>query len=140
MKFNRGFTLIEVIAIITIMAIAAAMVIAYIGTSFTKSALPTGLVSRQYALIQQMEVFTSQYRNELSTNNGTLTTAQLATFQTDHITGQQYVDAANTSIRTLSNSTNSYTTLSVLVVTLTEPAQPTQSMQAPQTLLSVFTP
>ena len=138
MKSNRGFTLIEVIAILTIMAIAAAMIITYIGTSFTKSALPTGLVSRQYALIQQMEVFTSQYRNELSINNGTLTPAQLAAFKTDHIDGQQYVDAANTSIRTISSGT--YVTQNVLVVTLTEPAQPAQSMQTPQTLLSVFTP
>ncbi len=138
MKSNNGFTLVEVIVILTVMAIAVTIVISYMGTSFSKSAVPTGLVERQYRLIQQMEVFTSQYRNELTTNSGTLTPVQLATFKTNYIDGKPYVDAANTSIRTLTNG--SYTTQSVLVVTLTEPVQPAKALQEPQTLLSVFTP
>ena len=138
MKTKRGFTLIEVIAIITVMAIAAAIIITYIGTSFTQSAVPTGLVSRQYALIQQMEIFTSQYRNTLATNNGTLTQAQLANFKTTYIDGQSYVDAVNTKFMTLTSG--SYTTQSILVVTLTESAQPAKAMQQPQTLISIFTP
>jgi prepilin-type N-terminal cleavage/methylation domain-containing protein len=138
MKSERGFTLIEVIVILTVLAIAAAIVIGYIGTSFTKSAIPTGQVSRQYALIQQMEIFTSQYRNALAINNGTLTQAQLAAFKVANIDGKPYVDAANTSIRTITNGT--YVTQNVLVVTLTEPVQPAKAIREPQTLLSVFTP
>jgi prepilin-type N-terminal cleavage/methylation domain-containing protein len=131
MKTSRGFTLIEVIITLTVMAIACTMVIIYIGTSFNQSAVPAGLVGRQYALIQQMEVITSEYRNRLS--NGTLS---LATFKSNYIDTNSvlYVDSGNTYIKSINSSGNTYTTGNVLLVTLTN------SMSSyTQTLQSIFT-
>jgi type II secretory pathway pseudopilin PulG len=127
MKTSRGFTLIDVIVTLTVVAIACTMVITYIGTSFIQSAVPAGLVGRQYALIQQMEVITSEYRNRLS--NGTL---NLTTFKSNYIDTNSvlYVDSGNTSIKTF-NSGN-YVTGNVLVVTLTNGTPP-------QSLQSIFT-
>jgi hypothetical protein len=112
---------------LTVVAIACTMVITYIGTSFIQSAVPAGLVGRQYALIQQMEVITSEYRNRLS--NGTL---NLTTFKSNYIDTNSvlYVDSGNTSIKTF-NSGN-YVTGNVLVVTLTNGTPP-------QSLQSIFT-
>lgn len=62
MNFRKGFTLIEVITTIVIMAIAAAVSVAYFGKSFTGSATQAGLVQKQYDLIQKMEEITSDYR------------------------------------------------------------------------------
>jgi prepilin-type N-terminal cleavage/methylation domain-containing protein len=71
MRFSKGFTLIEVIVTIVIMAIAAAALVTIFGKAFTGSAVPSGQVQRQYNLIRQMETITSQYRKELDA--GTLT-------------------------------------------------------------------
>jgi prepilin-type N-terminal cleavage/methylation domain-containing protein len=71
MKFSKGFTLIEVIITIIIMAIAAVALLKIFGTAFTGSAVPVGEVQSQYNLIQQMEAITSSYRKELDA--GTLT-------------------------------------------------------------------
>lgn len=65
MRFSKGFTLIEVIITIVIMAIVAAAFIAYFGSSFTGSAMQAGQVKRQYELIQKMEEITSDYRNKM---------------------------------------------------------------------------
>jgi len=65
MKCNKGFTLIEVIITIVMMAIAAAVSVAYFGTSFTGSAGQAAQVQEQYALIQLMEEITSDYRNRV---------------------------------------------------------------------------
>jgi prepilin-type N-terminal cleavage/methylation domain-containing protein len=123
MKSNRGFTLIEIIITIVVAAIAAALFVTSLGKSFTQSPVSSGMVISQYALIQQMEVFTSQYRNQL--NNGTLV---LGTFKTNNIDGKPYVDAANTKMNTLPYG--AYTTQQFLQVTLTD---------GKQTLLSIFT-
>lgn len=122
MKSSKGFTLIEVIVAITLIAVAAALFVSYLGTSLTKSPVPAGLVRNQYILIEEMELITNQYRQQL--NNGTLTT--LAAFQTYIDTN--YVGSANTLLTTLTSGT--YTTQQVLQVTLTN---------GQQTLLSIFT-
>jgi prepilin-type N-terminal cleavage/methylation domain-containing protein len=72
MKFSKGFTLIEVIITIIIMAIAAVALLKIFGTAFTGSAIPALQVQKQYNMIQQMEAITSRYRNYLDA--GTLTT------------------------------------------------------------------
>jgi len=72
MKAKRGFTLIEVIITITLIAIAATIFMSYLGSSsFTQSPVSSGMVAKQYALIANMEKITSEYRTEL--NEGTLT-------------------------------------------------------------------
>lgn len=126
MRCRKGFTLIEVIITIIIMAIAAAAVVSIYGKAFTGSALPAGDVASQYKLIQQMELITSQYRNEITNN----TSFSLATFKSNYVDGKQYVDSAKTGLVTLPSSDATYTTANVLKVTLTD---------GKQTLISIFT-
>ena len=76
MKKQSGFTLIEVIVTMVILAIAATAFLAYFGKVFTGSAVPVGQVQRQYALIQKMETVTAQYRQALAT--GTLNLEAIA--------------------------------------------------------------
>ena len=121
MKSNRGFTLIEVLITIVIIGIAAALFVAYLGTGFTRSPVSSGMVQSQYVLIQQMELITVQYRNEI--NNGTL---NLTNFQT--WVNTNYAGVASTSLTTLTSGT--YITQQVLLVTLTN---------GQQTLVSIFT-
>ena len=126
MKLSKGFTLIEVIVIITIMAIAAALFASYMGKSFTQSPASAGLVNNQYRIIQQMEIITSNYRQALPI-------ADLCAFKTGgNVDGQPFVDAANTSCtKKLTSNDGTYTTQNVLLVTLTD---------GQQTLQSIFTP
>ena len=128
MKFSKGFTLIEVIMTIVIMAIAAAAFLAFFGKAFTGSAVPAGQVQNQYKLIQQMETITSQYRDQI-TNNASFS---LAAFKSSFIDGTQYVDSTKTGvIPPLTSSDGVYTTTQpVLRVTLTD---------GKQTLMSIFT-
>ncbi len=120
MKHSSGFTLIEVIIIITIMAIAAAMFVSSMGKSFTQSPASTGLVNKQYQLIQQMEIITSKYRQALPI-------ADLCSFKTTYVDGQPFVDAANTSC-TYTLTSGTFTTRSALLVTLTDGNQKLQSI------------
>ncbi len=97
MKRSRGFTLIEVIVIITIVAVAAALFASYMGKSFTQSPAAAGLVNNQYKIIQQMEIITSNYRQALQTGGGTITDL-CGAFKTGNVDGQDFVDAANTCV------------------------------------------
>ena len=120
MKHSSGFTLIEVIVIMTIMAIAAAMFVSSMGTSFTQSPASAVLVNKQYQLIQQMEIITSKYRQALPI-------ADLCSFKTSYVDGQPFVDAANTSC-TYTLTSGTFTTRSALLVTLTDGNQTLQSI------------
>jgi prepilin-type N-terminal cleavage/methylation domain-containing protein len=127
MKFSKGFTLIEVIMTIVIMAVAAAAFLAFFGKAFTGSAVPAGQVQSQYKLIQQMETITSNYRDQI-TNNASFS---LTTFKSSFVDGTQYVDSTKTGLITLTSSDGVYTTTQpVLRVTLTD---------GKQTLMSIFT-
>jgi len=123
MKSIKGFTLIEVIITIIIMAIAAAAFIAYFGSSFTGSAVSAGQVQRQYQLVRQMETITSQYRNSVTTSMP----FSLTTFKSSFVDGKEYVDSTQTGFITLTSGT--YTTRSVLRVVL---------INGDQTLMSIF--
>lgn len=81
MKKN-GFTLIEIIVTLTIVAVAGALFVAYMGTSLTQSAVPASQVRSQYALIQQMEEITSDYRKALNDGGGTI---NLQAFKVQHV-------------------------------------------------------
>lgn len=131
MKSSKGFTLIEVIVAITLIAVAAALFVTYLGTSLTKSPVPAGLVRNQYGLIEQMELFNNQYRQQIDIATGTLAT-DLATFKTTYIDGKPFVDAGNTTIINMtSNGSPGYTTQNtVLIVTL---------KNGDQTLQTIFT-
>lgn len=127
MKYSKGFTLIEVIITIVIMAIAAAAFLTYFGSSFTGSAKQAGLVQKQYELIQTMEVITSQYRSEITNNPSSFT---LAAFKSNYVDTVSNVDNTKTGLIQLSNTSGTYTTQTVLRVTL---------VNGDQTLMSIFT-
>jgi prepilin-type N-terminal cleavage/methylation domain-containing protein len=130
MKSDHGFTLIEIIITITLTAIGAALFVAYLGTSFTQSPASSGMVTRQYALIQQMELITVKYRNDI--NSGSFTLSGFETYigtLPKYIPGTQSgVDDGNTGRRTLTYG--STTTQEFMQVTLTDGGQ---------TLVSLFT-
>ncbi len=136
MKSSSGFTLIEVIAIITIVAVSAALFASYMGTAVTQSPASAILVNKQYQLIQQMEIINSRYRNELQKKYENGQTLDLCAFKTTYvdnlkIDGKSIVDATNTScsrILTLTGGTDTYTTQNVLLVTLTDGQQTVQSI------------
>jgi prepilin-type N-terminal cleavage/methylation domain-containing protein len=123
MRYIKGFTLVEVIITILILAIAAAAFVTYFGKAFTGSAIPAGQVQSQYRLIEQMEEITAEYRRRLD-----LGTLELETFTND------YVDPKlnNPSTATFGHlNAGAFTTQSpVLQVTLKD---------GDQTLFSVFT-
>jgi len=76
---GNGFTLIEVILIVVIMAIAGALLASIMGRSLTGSPLPVQLVNSQYRIIQEMEAINSEYRQQL--NQGANGTLDLDTFE-----------------------------------------------------------
>ncbi|HQG81601.1 MAG TPA: prepilin-type N-terminal cleavage/methylation domain-containing protein [Smithellaceae bacterium] len=122
MKLNRGFTLIEIIATLTLLAVAAALVVA-MGIPAVQSTASSGMVARQYAIVEQMESITSKYREEI--NDGAL---DLDSFK-KYI--EENYDTANAVKTTLASDT--YTTREVLLVTLSD-------AEANQTVVSIFTP
>lgn len=128
MKRSAGFTLIEVIAIIIIVAIAATLFITYMRTAYTNSPASTDLVKKQHRLIEQMELLTHAYRQALdgATEENPLDLCAFKAAHVDHlqIDGKSIVDAANTSC------TSSFTglTKNVLMVTLTDGQQILQSI------------
>lgn len=125
MTDKKGFTLIEVIVTIVVMALAATAFMTYLGRGFTRSAIPVTQVQSQYRLIQQMEIITSQYREQITANPTSFT---LSAFRDNYVTGQPYVDSGKTGLITLTSGT--YTTQYVLRVTLVD---------GDQTLMSIFT-
>jgi type II secretory pathway pseudopilin PulG len=130
MKQSSGFTLIEVIVIITVMAVAAALFASYMGTAFTKSPASAAMVSKQYQLIQQMEIITNKYRQQLK--EGTLnlcTDSETQTsFKTEVLSLGSVVDAANTYCQPYTLGTIEIT--DVLLVTLTDGQNPPQKLQS----------
>lgn len=121
---EKGFTLIEIIGTIVVMAIAAIMIMVIFGKQFGGSAITAGQIQSQYKLVEQMELFTSQYRDQI-TNNPSFT---LATFKSSYIDGKTYVDGDNTGLVTFPYGTR--TTQQCLKVTLKD---------GDQTLVSIFT-
>jgi prepilin-type N-terminal cleavage/methylation domain-containing protein len=70
MSRMEGFTLIEIIAAITLTAVVAAFFVQYMGSALMYSAKPVNILKETYAINQVMAKITVGYRNELK--NGTL--------------------------------------------------------------------
>lgn len=139
MKNIKGGTLIELIIVLVIMAIAAALFVTHMNTTYKRSPESAGLVGGQYQLIQQMEVLTGKYRQALQQDNngdgepdGTI--SDLCAFKTSYvdnltIDGVNIVDTAHTSCNySITDTTNTYTTAAgnALLVTLTYKGQTLQ--------------
>ena len=58
---NKAFTLIEVIITLIVLAILAAMMVPFFGTSFTKSAAPVSRLNKSLTLGAVMEKITAEY-------------------------------------------------------------------------------
>jgi len=63
MKSNKGFTLIEIIITLTMVAIVAAMVVPYLSTSLSQSGTPMWRLRDALALKQVMENITQDYHS-----------------------------------------------------------------------------
>lgn len=122
MKKSSGFTLIEIIAIITIAAIAAALFISSLGVSFTQSPAIANLVGSQHKMIDQMETITGKYRQALPIDS-------LDAFRSS-IIGLEFVDSARTYTYTYSMTDNlgNTVTQTFLLVTLTDGKQTLQGI------------
>jgi len=65
--FESGFTLIEVIITLVVVAVVAAGMVAYFGTSITKSSLPVSRLQAAGNLNEIMEKITADYNSEPAT-------------------------------------------------------------------------
>jgi prepilin-type N-terminal cleavage/methylation domain-containing protein len=79
--FEYGFTLIEVIITLVVIAIVAAMIAVYFGTSYTQSSMPISRLMAAGKLNQIMEKITGDYNNAPVTwSPGTAYTSITSTF------------------------------------------------------------
>jgi prepilin-type N-terminal cleavage/methylation domain-containing protein len=124
MRSIKGFTLVEVIITILILAIAAAAFVTYFGKAFTGSVIPAGQVQSQYRLIEQMEYITAEYRRRLDAGS-----LNLSDFKSTYVDNRPNIhESAKLEVMDLGGG---YTTsLPVLQVTLKD---------GDQTLFAVFT-
>jgi len=85
---QRGFTLIEVIIIITMGALIAAMVAPFIGTAVTRSSEPVNLVVEGGEINQVMADILADYRNEAGKDDFNLATFKsgLSDFEKNGVT------------------------------------------------------
>lgn len=121
---HKGFTLIEIIVTLMLIAITAAIMFPVLGTNLIKSPEPIARLNNQYLLIQEMDKWTGLYRAAIESNN-----LDLANFKLNIDNNASYLD--NT---TYINSFNggAYTTQGtdkILMVTL---------KQNDQTLYALF--
>ena len=65
--FEYGFTLIEVIITLVVIAVVAAMIAVYFGTSYTQSSVPISRLMAAGKLNQIMEEITGDYNNAPAT-------------------------------------------------------------------------
>lgn len=61
-KSEAGFTLLEVIAVIVLSAVFGTMLVQFMGTSITQSAIPLVRTQDHYALTEVMDKITAVYR------------------------------------------------------------------------------
>jgi len=66
MAGNKGFTLIEVIVIITLGALIAAMMVPFVGTSMIRSSEPVNLITQGFEVNEVIENILADYRYEVS--------------------------------------------------------------------------
>ncbi len=77
LKCSKGFTLIEIIVTIVIAAIAASMMVTFMGKNITSSSVPVTWVKNQGGVNQAMENIVVEYKARIAAN-----TLNLGTFQT----------------------------------------------------------
>lgn len=113
---ETGFTLIEVIAALIIIAVLAAMIFPATGGGLWQTARGVGECRELFELQGQMEEIVADYKSDLSDDGN----VNLEDFQ-DSLTGYSYVDNGNTGFLEESGSDLDLTATptSLLLVTLT---------------------
>jgi prepilin-type N-terminal cleavage/methylation domain-containing protein len=125
---SQGFTLIEVIMTIVVVAIAATLLVTTLGRNLTQSTQNIVLVRGQYQLIEQMEILTSRYRQAISNQ----ATWNVNTFIADNVTPGtcsnciEFVDTTNPPAL-VNLKSGAYTTQPVWRVTLRDGLQSIQA-------------
>lgn len=114
---ENGFTLIEVIAALIIIAVLAAMVFPVTSSGLWRTARGVGECQELFELQGQMEEIVEVYKTQLSGGNGVI---DLEDFR-DSVLGYSYVDSGSTGFLEESgnNLTLTATPTSVLLITLT---------------------
>jgi len=110
----HGFSLLEVIVAMVLIATTGALMFPVMRTNLTKSTAPVNRVDDQYLLIREMDRLTGLYRREIQND-----TLDINSFKTTHVDTSAYVYAAETGLVTL-NAKNYGNTVSpnILRVTL----------------------
>jgi type II secretory pathway pseudopilin PulG len=88
---KMGFTLIEVIVTLILIAITGVMMLPVLRTNLTKSAVPVSRLDSQYQLIQEMDQLTARYRDEILADS-----LNINTFKSTYVDTSGFVDAGNT--------------------------------------------
>jgi prepilin-type N-terminal cleavage/methylation domain-containing protein len=91
LRNSRGFTLIEIIVTLILIAITGVVMFPVLRTNLTKSALPLTRVDSQYQLVQEMDRLTAQYRDEILNDS-----LNINTFKSTYVDTSTYIDAGNT--------------------------------------------
>ncbi len=86
---QQGFTLLEIIATLILVAISAAIMFPALGTNLVRSAEPVERLNDQHLLVQEMDRWTGIYRNEIRLNG----TVDIAAFKTNVDTNANYLDS-----------------------------------------------
>lgn len=76
LRYSKGFTLIEIIITIVIAAIAALVIVTFMGKNITSSSVPVTWVKNQNEVNQAMENIVSEYKARIAAM-----TLNLGTFQ-----------------------------------------------------------
>lgn len=90
---QAGFTLIEIIATLLVVAVVGVMVAQFFGTSFTSSTTPVTQLQTAFGLQQVMEEMTEEYL-DMAASDDSMTKEELATLQTDIGGANVYGDGA----------------------------------------------
>jgi prepilin-type N-terminal cleavage/methylation domain-containing protein len=90
--FKSGFTLIEVIVTLVVLAIVAAMMTSYFGTSITQSSVPISRLKTSARLQETMQIITAQYIKSPHWHPNTIYAANTIILPTtSKRTGLQYI-------------------------------------------------
>ena len=98
---QKGFTLLEIIVTLILVAISAAVMFPVLGTNLVRSAEPVERLNDHHLLVQEMDRWTGIYRDEIRLTG----TVDIADFKNDVDTNANYLDST-----TYINSFNGYNT------------------------------
>ena len=119
LRNDKGFTLIEIIVTLILVAITGVIMFPVLRTNLTESAVPVVRVNSQYRLAQEMDRLTARYRDEILNDS-----LNIADFRDTYVVTSCYVDLGNTGLLGAGQITgsNGYSSqsLNILRVTLVD--------------------